>query len=136
MSKTEHNYEIFKIEQGLVFYTRYQGVLTRDLFFEISYARTGDPDYEHAVFIINDMLAADLSMLDVDAIREMAGRVRQVLTLRPHMVVIVIAEDKLAYGLSRIFRGSTGPASGNLHVVQSKEAAFELVGAIRVARGI
>ena len=135
-SQKSKQYEISKIENGLIFYTRYTGPLSLEMLFKSSYERTSDPDYENAVFVIIDILGADIAGFSPDDVRTMSQRVKEVLLERPHMVVIIIAKDELSYGLSRIWRGTTRPVSKDLHVVLSKEEAFKIVDKKRKERQI
>ncbi|MBN2716592.1 MAG: hypothetical protein JXX14_12115 [Deltaproteobacteria bacterium] len=129
-------YEISKIDNGLIFYTRYEGQLSLKTMMESSYKRTADPDYRQTVFVVNDLLACDLSLFTPDHIRQISARVREVLVQRPYMVAIIIVKDELAYGLGRIWRGNTRPVSKDLHVVYSTEEAFKIVDDVRTERGI
>ena len=134
----KNTYKIDKIDNGIVYYTRYTGTLSLKILLESSYERTADPDYTNAVFVVNDFINVDMSRITPDEARVMSARVREVLQKRPHMVVIMIVGDKLAYGLGRIWRGNTLPASASkdLHVVYSKEEAFQIVNAVRKERGL
>ena len=136
MSDESNLYEITKMDNGLIFYTRYMGPLSLEVLFRSSYERTSDPDYKNAVFIIIDVLDSDNTGFSPDDARTMATRVKEVLLERPQMVVIIIANDDMSYGLSRIWRGVTRPASRDVHVVFSKADAFRIVEEMRAQRKI
>ncbi|MBN2343984.1 MAG: hypothetical protein JXR45_21000 [Deltaproteobacteria bacterium] len=129
-----HFYQTEKIENGLVFYTRYSGPLTLDVFMESSVNRTIDVDYENARFIVIDVQEAVLTQLTAEDIQMMALRTRAVITQRPHIVYIVVAADPFSYGISRMWYGAVKQEGDAVYVVRSEEQAMETIRRIRQKR--